>query len=262
MLLAIDMGNTNIVFGVFEGQTLKGHWRISTSKIRTSDETAILMINLMASGGIRREGITDIIISSVVPSLDSTLYRLSVDYFGLSPYLVRPGHDTYLPIAYRKPEEVGADRIVNAVAVRHLYGTPAIIIDFGTAITFCVLSPAGEYLGGSIFPGIHISASALFEATEKLIPVEIEKPGEVIGTTTKEALQSGFFWGFSSMVEGMVEKITKHLPDVPIVIATGGGASLLKGNCPCITIFDEHLTLKGLSFIDQERKSKQTGQRL
>ena len=252
MLLVIDVGNTTTVFGVFHDKELKGQWHLSTRKDSTSDEIGILMMQLMSAGDIQKEQITGIIISSVVPSLNCTLRSMSREFFFLEPYFVQPGLEEYIPITYEKPDEVGADRIVNAVAARYLYGTPAIIIDFGTAITFCVLSADGRYLGGCIFPGIQISASALFKAAEKLVPVKIEESALIIGKSTKEAIQSGFYWGFSAMVEGMVSKIAEQLSDSPKVIATGGFAYLFKHSCPNIHIFDELLTLKGLQIISKQ----------
>lgn len=254
MLLVIDIGNTNIVLGVFRGDALEGQWRIFTNKSATSDEIGLLMTQLLVSRGIRPEGISAIVISSVVPSMDECVVRSCRDYFALEPYFVRPGEEEYLPVAYEKPAELGADRIVNAVAALHLYGAPAIIIDFGTAITFCVLSREGKYLGGCIFPGVQISSRALFQAAEKLVPVKIEKPAKVIGRTTSRAIQSGFFWGFSAMVEGLIAKITEELQDRPRIIATGGNARLFQQGCPAIEVFDDQLTLKGLRIIYQIRQ--------
>ena len=255
MLLVIDVGNTNTVFGVFGDEDLKGQWHLSTRKTITSDEIGILIVQLMAAEGIQKKKVSGIIISSVVPSLNCTLQSMSREFFSLEPYFVQPGLEEYIPIAYERPEEVGADRIVNAVAACHLYGTPAIIIDFGTAITFCVLSTEGQYLGGCIFPGIEISASALFKAAEKLVPVKIEEPASIIGRSTKEAIQSGFFWGFSAMVKGMVAMIAEQLSNSPKVIATGGFAHLFRRSCPSIHIFDDLLTLKGLRIIYQDKAS-------
>ncbi|MEW6378033.1 MAG: type III pantothenate kinase [bacterium] len=254
MLLVIDVGNTNIVLGVFRGDELWGQWRIFTNKSKTSDEIGLLMTQLLATRGINKGEISDIIVSSVVPSMDDALLRSCRDYFTLEPDFVRPGQEEYLSIAYEKPAELGADRVVNAVAALHLYGAPAIIIDFGTATTFCVLSREGKYLGGCIFPGVQISSSALFKAAEKLVPVKIEEPARVIGRTTTGAIQSGFFWGFSAMVEGLIAKITEELQDTPLVIATGGNAHLFQRGCPAIDVFDEQLTLKGLHIIHQTKR--------
>ena len=256
MLLVIDVGNTNTVFGVFQEEELKGQWHLSTCKTATSDEIGVVIVQLMAVKGIRKEEISDVVISSVVPSLNCTLRRMAEEFFSVNPYFVQPGVEEYFPIAYEKPEEVGADRIVNAVAVLHLYGTPAIILDFGTAITFCVLSSEGQYLGGCIFPGIQISASALFIAAEKLVPVKIEESTAIIGRSTRQAIQSGFFWGFSSMVNGMVAKITEQLSGSPKVIATGGFSYLFRRSCPSVQIFDELLTLKGLHIIYKNKIRK------
>ena len=253
MLLVIDVGNTNIVLGIFKGSDIGGQWRIFTNKSMTSDEIGLLMTQLLANKGINKEEISDIIISSVVPSMDDSLQRSCRVYFSIEPYFVRPGQEEYIAAAYAKPAELGADRVVNAVAALHLYGAPAIIIDFGTATTFCVLSREGKYLGGCIFPGLQTSASALFKAAEKLIPVKIEQPEKVIGCTTTGAIQSGFFWGFAAMVEGMVAKIAEELQDTPVVIATGGNAHLFQGGCPAINVFDEQLTLKGLYLIYQNK---------
>ena len=251
MLLVIDAGNTNTVLGVFDNNTLIGHWRISTHKSATSDELGVIIGQLLKTKELRKEMITDIVISSVIPSEDQALQKMAEDFFSLTPYFVRPGQSNYIPIAYKKPEEVGADRIVNAVAALHLYGKPAIIIDFGTAITFCVISDEGQYLGGCIFPGLHISASALFKSAAKLIPVELGRPEQIIGQSTKEAVQAGFYWGFSSMVNGVVEKISAQLKTPPFIIATGGCGHLFQSSCPSITAYDEHLTLKGLQIIYQ-----------
>lgn len=253
MLLVIDVGNTNIVLGIFKDSDVWGQWRIYTNKSMTSDEVGLLMIQLLATKGINKEEISDIIISSVVPSMDDSLQRSCLGYFSLEPYFVRPGQEEYIAVAYGIPAELGADRVVNAVAALHLYGAPAIIIDFGTATSFCVLSREGKYLGGCIFPGLQTSASALFKAAEKLVPVKIEQPEKVIGCTTTGAIQSGFFWGFSAMVEGMVAKISDELQDTPLVIATGGNAHLFQAGCPVIKVFDEQLTLKGLYLIYQNK---------
>ncbi|MEW5800509.1 MAG: type III pantothenate kinase [bacterium] len=259
MLLVIDVGNTNIVLGIFKDSDLWGQWRIFTNKSMTSDEIGLLMAQLLANRGVHKEEISDIIISSVVPSMDDSLHRSCRVYFSLDPYFVRPGEEEYISVAYEKPAELGADRVVNAVAAFHLYGAPAIIIDFGTATTFCVLSREGKYLGGCIFPGLQTSASALFKAAEKLVPVKIEQPQKVIGRTTTNAIQSGFFWGFSAMVEGLVARIAGELQDTPLVIATGGNAHLFQAGCPAINIFDEHLTLKGLNLI-YKNKNKGKGE--
>ena len=252
MLLVIDVGNTNIVFGVYKGDTLIHDWRISSNKERSSDEYGLLFYQILAHRKIRPYDIEAVIISSVVPNLMHTLPNMVYKYFNKEPIVVEAGIKTGLNIKYDNPKEVGADRIVNAVAALHNYGGPCIIIDIGTAITFCVVTEDKNYLGGLILPGIGISAEALFMRTSKLPKIEIIEPNEIIGKTTVSAMQSGLYYGFSTMIDGIIGKILEELKkdakDVNI-IATGGFSGLILGESKYDIIVDRYLTLDGLRFI-------------
>src|ERR1700681_439559 len=226
MLLVIDIGNTNTSLGVFDGATLTAHWRLTTVRARTVDEWGVLARNLFALAGLDFKSIDAIAIASVVPPLNFTLKRMSEVYFGLTPLFITHATDTGLPILYDPPSDVGADRIVDAVAARHKYGSPCIVVDFGTATTFNAINRDGAYLGGVITPGIMISADALFERTAKLPRVDIKRPGAVIGSTTVAAMQSGLYHGYVGLVDGVLKKMIDELGGAPRVIATGGLASL------------------------------------
>lgn len=257
MLLVIDVGNTNIVFGVYKNEELLYDWRIATDRDKTSDEYGLLFGQMFRHHNVDIKEIKDIIISSVVPSLMHTLPAMSKKFFNIEPIVVGPGVKTGMNIKYDNPREVGADRIVNAVAAFEKYGGPLIIIDFGTAITFCAVSKEGDYLGGAITPGIKISAEALFMRTAKLPKVEIAKPEKVIARNTINSIQSGLVFGYIGMVDYIIEKMTaemeEKIEDVTIV-ATGGFSSLIASESKYINKIDKMLTLEGLKLIFDRNK--------
>lgn len=249
MILVFDVGNTNIVLGVFKDNQLAANWRLSTNRNRTSDEYGILLKELFSFSGIEMSLIKAVVISTVVPPLTFTLERTCRKYFNLLPLVVGPGIKTGLSIKYENPREVGADRIVNAVAGIERYGVPLIIVDFGTATTFCAINAKGEYTGGSIAPGITISTEALFARAAKLPRVEIAKPPSVIGKNTVNAMQSGILYGFVGQVDEIVKRMKKELGENTRVIATGGLASLIAQESAYIELVDPYLTLHGLKLI-------------
>lgn len=257
MLLVIDVGNTNIVFGVYEGKELLYDWRIATEKNRTSDEYGLLFEQIFKYHGLCPENVEDVIISSVVPTLMHTLSAMSTKYFKREPIIVGPGVKTGMNIRYDNPKEVGADRIVNAVAGFEKYGGPLIIVDFGTAITFCAISKEGDYLGGAIAPGIIISSEALFLRTAKLPKVEIAKPDTVIGKNTVNSIQSGVAYGYIGLVDYIVEKMIDEMAregEVKNVIGTGGFSSSIASESKYINRVDKLLTLDGLRIIYERNK--------
>ncbi len=249
MLLVIDVGNTNIVVGAFEGDNLIKNWRISTDYKKSSDEIGMTLSFLLSHNNIDTNKIDDVIISSVVPQMMFSLERAVKRYIGTEPIVISSDMKTGINNLYDNPREVGADRIVNAVAVRHLYPGNAIIIDFGTATTFCALTKDGDYLGGIICPGIKISLDALIERTAKLPKIEIIKPKSVIGKNTVESMQSGMIYGYAGQIENIVSLMKKQLGDDAKVIATGGIASLISQVTDSIDILDSQLTLKGLKIL-------------
>jgi len=255
MLLAIDVGNTNIVLGVFDGATLGESWRLATLRERTSDEVGILVTHLFARSGIAIDSVDGIILSSVVPPLTRTMEEMAERYFGQSPLTVDPGTNTGMPVLYSPPSDVGADRVVNAVAAYEAYGratrSPVIVVDFGTATTFDAISASGEYLGGVICPGIGISADALFQRAARLPRVDVRKPPAVIGRTTVTSMQSGLFFGYVSMVDGIVARMRAELEggDRAACVATGGMAEILASETTSIQRVDKDLTLQGLRLI-------------
>lgn len=256
MLLVIDVGNTHTVLGIFSGERLMHHWRLSTSKDRTVDEYGTLARNLFSIAGISFEKVHGIAISSVVPPLNDTLEEMSKSYFQMEPLFVQPGVKTGMPILYENPHDVGADRIANAVAALNLFGTPALVIDFGTATTFDVISTKGEYLGGVIAPGPGISAEALFEKTARLPRTGIKKPPKVIGKNTVHSIQSGLYYGYASLIKGIVQVIMEEMEGDPEVIATGGIVDPFIKDMPFIKHFKPNLTLYGLKIIYENNKKE------
>ena len=257
MLLVIDTGNTNTSLGVFDGETLVAHWRLTTERARTVDEWGVLARNLFALTGFDFKSIDAIAIASVVPPLNFTLKRMAESYFELTPLFIDHAVDTGLKILYQPPSDVGADRIVDAVAAIHKYGSPCIVVDFGTATTFDAINSAGEYVGGVITPGITISADALFERAAKLPRVEIKRPKNVIGSATVEAMQSGMYHGYVGLVDGILKKMIDELGGSPRIIATGGLAPLIAKGSEFIETVDEELTLEGLRLV-YERTSRRS----
>src|ERR1700687_3320417 len=265
MLLVIDVGNTNTVLGVFARvakvhpagekdetpryERLVGNWRVATSRTSTVDEYGVLFRNLFSMAGLESEGIHGIVISSVVPPLDPVLRQVCERYFNLRPLAIEPGVKTGMPVHYDNPAEVGADRIVNAVAAFEKYGGPCVIGGFGTATTFDCVSAKGEYLGGVICPGIGISADALFERTARLPRVEIRKPTRVIGSNTVGSLQSGLYYGYLGLVDGILELLLEEMGQQTTVVATGGLAGLIGKGSRYIKHVDDLLTLDGLRLI-------------
>lgn len=255
MLLVIDMGNSNIVLGIYEGEKLKHHWRIATDRKKTDDEYGILVMNLFASAGLALQQVEGVIISSVVPPLNFTLEHMCIKYIKKKPLIVGPGVKTGLNIKYEYPREVGADRIVNAVAAIHYYGPPVVIVDFGTATTFCYVDERGQYLGGSIAPGIAVATEALVSRAAKLPRIEMIKPETVVGRNTVTAMQSGIYYGLMGQVEGIVRRIKAEVKVNPKVVATGGLSPLFAEGTDCIDYLDENLTLKGLRLIYERNKA-------
>jgi len=255
MLFVLDVGNTNTVLGVFENDTLKHEWRIKTDRYKTEDEFGMLIKSLFDYTGIAFSDIHGVIISSVVPPIMFALEKMSRDYFHLDPIIIgKEDVGLYLKMNYPTPNEIGADRIVNAVGAIEEYGTPLIIIDFGTATTYCYINEEAAYCGGIITPGINISMEALYSKASKLPKIEIQAPETVVGQTTVEAMKSGVFYGYIGQVDGLVNRIKKEKKGNPKVIATGGLSKLIADESESIDVVDSHLTLKGLYLIYEKIK--------
>jgi len=254
MLLTFDVGNTNILVGTYTNKKLKDHWRVSTDRQRTADELGILLNNLFGFRGVSFNDIEAVAISSVVPQLNSALFQMAVQYLGVKPLIVGPGIKTGMGLRFDNPKEVGADRIVNAVAAYETYGGPAIVVDFGTATTFDLISDQGEYLGGAIAPGIGISMEALFQRAAKLPRVELVAPPGIVGKNTVNSLQSGILFGFVGQVDGIVTRMQQEISKKASVIATGGLAKFIGSHSETIDKVDEFLTLEGLRLIYEKNK--------
>src|SRR4029079_10717230 len=260
MLLAIDVGNSNIVLGVFDGTALVQSWRLQTLRERTSDELGLLVDGLFAHSRIERVQVRGVVLGSVVPPLTGTIRAMVERYFGVPALVVEPGANTGMPILYETPSEVGADRIVNAIAAHEKYGGagahPIIVVDFGTATTLDAISAKGEYLGGAICPGVQISADALFQRAARLPRIDVRKPPRVVGRTTVGAMESGLFYGYVGMVEGLVRRMNDELGGGALCVATGGLAAVIAPETKLIDHVDIDLTLKGLRLVwERNRRS-------
>jgi type III pantothenate kinase len=258
MLLTIDIGNTNITFGLFEGEQLGPRWRIRTIHEKMPDEYGILLDQMFRHRGYRPGQVTDIALASVVPPLTPVFEQVCRDYLGHPPLVVDAGVRTGVRIRYENPRDVGADRVADAAAVRVLYDVPACVVDFGTATTFDAVSAEGDYLGGAIAPGIGIAAQALFERTAKLPRVELTRPPSVIGRNTPQAIQSGLLYGYVGLVEGMVARFKAELGSETRVIATGGLAEVIARETNVIDVVDPWLTLHGLRIVYELNREKST----
>ena len=250
MLLAFDIGNTNLTLGLYDGDRLAHQWRLQTVPSRTDDEYGLLIRQLIQSVDLDESRITGVIIASVVPALTATVSLMARRVLGGEPMVVGPGLKTGIPILYNPPKDVGADRIVNAVAAYNRYRCACIVVDFGTATTFDSITARGEYAGGAIAAGIHISMTALFQRAAKLPKVDIERPNHVVGKSTVESIQSGLYYGYASLVDGLVHRIKAEMNTDPIrVIATGGLAPIIAKDATCLEDVDETLTLEGLRLV-------------
>ncbi|HEY4484831.1 MAG TPA: type III pantothenate kinase [Nitrospiria bacterium] len=255
MLLAIDVGNTNIVLGVFRGPRLSASWRVATDLSKTADEYGIMLLDLFKASGLRFKQVDGIILSSVVPPVTPVFSEMALRYFKTHPLVVDGAMNTGLQNRYEPPHDVGADRIVNAVAAYKKYGGPVIIVDFGTATTFCAVSKKGDYLGGAIVPGITISAEALFRRASKLPKVELLRPPSVIGRDTVSSIQAGMLYGYAGLVDAMVRRMKIELGQKAKVVATGGQARIIVPETTTIDEVRPDLTLEGLKIL-YERNNK------
>lgn len=257
MLLVIDIGNSNVTVGMFRGQDLAASWRLRTEVHRTADEYAVLMKSLLAGDGLSPSDIMDCVLASVVPPLTSTLQDAVSRHMGIQPLVVEAGIKTGVRICTDNPREVGADRIVNTLAAYRLYGGPAIVIDFGTATTFDVVSEEGDYLGGAIAPGLELAVEALFQHAAKLPMVELVRPNHAIGKNTVASMQSGLIFGYVGLVEGIIRRIKRELGGKARVIATGGLAEIIARETPLVELSDPQLTLVGLRLIHELNRGRQ-----
>lgn len=249
MLVVIDVGNSNTVVGAFDGERLVDHWRLETHAASTSDQIGILLRQFFAAREVDVRAVDSGIVSSVVPTLQPTVLEALRRYFGIEALVVGPGIRTQMPILSENPREVGADRIVNAVAAYHHYRQGLIVVDFGTATTFDAITPRGEYLGGAIAPGLQISAEALFGATSKLPRVELVRPAQALGRNTVASMQAGILFGYVGLVEELVGRLSDELPFEVRCVATGGLAELIAAEASCIDEVRPHLTLEGLRLL-------------
>lgn len=249
MLLVFDIGNTQTVIGVFSEERLIADWRMATDRQKTVDEYGILLKTFFQYGNLEINKIKAAVISSVVPPVTGLIEGMIIKYFSINPLVVGPGIKTGLAFKYENPREVGADRVVNAVAAIKLFGSPLIVVDFGTATTFCAVAPNGEYQGGAVAPGLGISSEALFQRTAKLPRIEIEKPKSVIGKNTVHAMQAGLFFGYLGLVEGIITRMRAEMNCNPQIIATGDYADFIGKSTKMIGQIEPHLTLHGLRFI-------------
>ncbi|MCX6564609.1 MAG: type III pantothenate kinase [Candidatus Aminicenantes bacterium] len=254
MLLALDIGNTTVAIGLFKDKTLAHHWRVRSDRDKTGDEYGIILRNLLASAGLDPAAVKAVIVSSVVPPLTPIFQTLSHDLFRLKALVVGPGLRTGMPILYEAPLEVGADRVVAAVAAYEKIGGPCIVLDFGTATTFDAVSAKGEYLGGAIAPGIQISAEALYLKTAKLPRIEIKKPAKAVGKTTVASMQSGLYFGYVGLVRNIIGEIRKELGEEAKVIATGGFGDQISAELKTITAYEPNLVLEGLRIIYERNR--------
>ena len=249
MLLAIDIGNTNVTLGVFEGEKLRATWRLATDVRRMADEYAVIILNLLPRSSLSEQDITHGIICSVVPTLTPVFGELCRSYLRVDPMIVDVGTRTGIRVLYENPREVGADRVADAAAAYRLYGGPAIVVDFGTATVFDAISKEGDYLGGAIAPGIGIAAEALFARAARLYRVELTRPRRAIGRNTAASMQSGIMFGYVGLVEGLIARFQRELGTKAKVIATGGLAEIMARETPVIDVVDVDLTLSGLRII-------------
>ena len=249
MLLTIDVGNTNITLGLYQGDELGFRWRLATDHDRMPDEYGLQILGLLQHAGCTIADLDGVCLASVVPRLTSCMVDSCQSYLNLSPLVISASLDMGINILYEEPMAVGADRLADAVAVQYIYGGPACVVDFGTATTFDALNSNGDYLGGAIAPGINVAAEALFQRTAKLPRVELKSPGRVIGVNTTKAIQAAMMYGYVAMVEGMVSRFRLELGDQMKVIATGGLTDLIASETECIDICDPWLTLNGLNII-------------
>jgi type III pantothenate kinase len=256
MLLALDAGNTNITIGAFDGAKLTGHWRLRTIREQTPDEWGILLRNLFSLSSLDLAAIDGVVISSVVPAVDQPLAAMSERYFHRAPLFVSPLGNLGIHVRVDNPREVGADRLANAVAGFHKHGGPCVIVDLGTTINFDVVSKGAEFLGGLIAPGIGMSINGLFSKTARLPMVDFREPEKLIGSNTVGNIQSGLYYGFIGMIDGIVERITAQLGPETKAVATGGQGELIVHGSRCVKIYDENLTLEGLRLIWE--RSRQT----
>jgi type III pantothenate kinase len=255
MLLVLDVGNTNTTLGLYEGQELKHSWRLTSERHRTVDEYGIMCRTLLNLAGLDSSAITAIAVSSVVPMLDFTLHKMAEVYFKLEPLFIN-SQNAGMPVLYDDPREVGADRVVNAIAAFEKYGGPCIIVDFGTATTFDAVSQAGEYLGGIIYPGIQISADALFQRAARLRNTDIRRPDKLIGTTPAQSIQSGLYYGNIALVDGVLERLIAELGDATRIIATGGLAPLISRGSRLIEAVEANITLEGIRIVYERNQPK------